>query len=314
MAAKLPEEATPGRLELLFRGGLILFHLGRLDEAEAHAEELFTLARRDRRQAAEGNARRLFAALRLRKSRMTDAWEQASAARRLFADLGDEVKEALVLELMGVIKAYGADHREAAHWHGLAVQMYRRSGRRHELPRALGNLARDLLHLGDDVQARRLAEDALAIAHQQGALRQELETRTLIGTIALSEGRTEDAITAYRRAVGQARSQSLAVLVGTADACLAIALLVRGSLDEARESIGRAIEVYAAAGDRLGLSNHYATACAIEARDGDVAAAADMLGRSEEAATNLARPDVWITICGGFLHAARAAAGQDPDA
>ena len=310
------ERLGPGpsraRFAWMLRRGLVLFHSGEVDEAEAISEELFAAAKRIKQLDAEGGARRLLAAVRLRRSRIPDAWEQATAARELFLELGDQVKEALVLEIMGVIKAFEADHRAAAHWHGLAVQMYRRLGRRHELPRALGNLARDLLHCGDEAESRRIALEAIAAAREQGALRQELEARTLIGTIALSEGRLEDAAAAYGQAVEQARAASLTILIGIAEACRAIALFMAGRLDEACASSDRAIESSESAGDRLGLTHHLATRAAIEADADRLASAEDYLARAR--ASTPTRPIVWLALTEGYLAAARVRAGVDVEA
>ncbi len=313
-ASRLPSDPTPARLALTLREGLDLFHHGQLDEAEAKAQWLFGVARRDGRLDAEGSARRLLCALRLRTSRMDEAWEHGLAARKLFAELGDQVKEALVLEILGVAKAFVQEHAAAAHWHGQAVQIYRRLGRRHELPRALGNLARDLLHSGDEAEARRIAIEAVAVARGRGALRQELEARTLVGTVALSEGRIDDAITAYEHAIDGCREAQLATLRGSAEACVAIALLADGRPGDALPHVLEAVTIYESAGDRIGLAHHLATAAACAAELDDLDAAAAHESRAREVVPDPAMAAAWLKLCGGFVAAARARAGVDREA
>ncbi|MCP4871399.1 MAG: AAA family ATPase [Proteobacteria bacterium] len=307
--ARGPAPASRAHFELMLRRGMVLFHAGDVDQADAIGEEMFALARRTGNLDAEGGARRLLAAVRLRRSRIADSWEQANAAQELFAELGDQVKEALVLEIKGVIRAYSGDHQAASHWHGLAVQAYRRLGRRHELPRALGNLARDLLHCGDESEARRVALEAIAASREQGALRQELEARTLVGTVALAEGRLDDAVAAYSDAVEQAQAASLTIMTGIAQACRAIALLVSGRLDEARDASDAAIAASKAAGDRLGLTYHVATRAALEAEADHVDEAESLLARAISTAPHAGI--VWLELCTGFVAAARVRAGID---
>ena len=303
--AALPE-SSPERLRVLHRHGQALFHQGRIPEAEEAAQELFAQARGTGQLLSEGSARRLISALRLRGSRFDEAWTQATTARTLFADAGDALREGVCLELMGVVRAFEGRHADGARCHREAVAIYRRMGHRNLLPRALANLARTLLHGGQEAEARTVAEDAIAQAHERGALRQELEGRTLAGTIALAEGRHADAAALYRQAVQEAEQANLPLVSGMARACLAIGLLVSGDLDEARRANDAAIEAYEGARDLLGAAHHWATRTAIEARAGDLDAAERAYARCEETApAGRGRPEPWMRVCYGFVLLAR---------
>lgn len=310
----LPSEPTPARFSLMHKLGLVLFHVGRVDEALQVAERLFVQARDVGALLAEGDARRLIGGLMLRRSRFEEAWERVDSARAIFADVGEPVREALALELMGVVRAFEGRHSEAAPLQAKAVEIYRRMGRRHELPRALGNFARMLLHSGRQAEARVVAEDAMAVARSRGALRQELEARTLTGTVALVDGRIDEALVSYRLGVEQARAAGLPLLVATAEALIGIALLLKGELGEARDATVRAIATYEEVGDLLGFSHHLGTQAAIEACDGRLDEAAALLVHADEVAPAAGGHDAWLRTCAGFLHAERLSLGIDVDA
>ncbi len=302
---ELPESPTPWRLRLLMRRGLLLFHMGRLAEADEAIQELFVQARDIGYLLAEGDARRLQGSVALRRSRLDEAWDKTTAARQLFADAGEPVREATALQLMAVIRAFEDRFGEAAECQRAAVAIYRRLGRQQELPRALGNLARALLHAGLEAEAKTVAEDALAVSRSRGALRQELEARTLTGTVALVEGRLDDALAAYRRAIDEAHEASLPMLEATAQELVAITSLVRGDLDEAKATNDQAMEAYERVGDLLGLSHHLATGAAIAARQGDLEQADELLARARTTGPDRGRPKSWFRICGGFIALAR---------
>ena len=302
---ELPVRAEPWRLRLLFRKALLLFHMSRLTEVDGLVGELFVQARDIGYLLAEGDARRLQGSLALRRSRLEDAWDKITAARQLFADAGEPVREATALQLMAVIRAFEDRFAEGVECQRAAVEIYRRLGRQAELPRALGNVARMLLHAGQEAEAKSVADDAIAVSRSRGALRHELEVRTLVGTVALTEGRLDDALAAYRRAIDEAQAASLPMLEGTARELTAIACLVRGDLEEARDQNAAAVRVYEQVGDLLGLSHHLATAAALAAQLGELERADGLLQRAREASPSQARPRPWIRICEGFIHLAR---------
>jgi predicted ATPase/DNA-binding winged helix-turn-helix (wHTH) protein len=303
--AELPVRSAPWRLRLLHRKGGLLFHLGRLDEAAQQADELFVQARDVGYLLAEGDARRLQAAVALRGSRIEVAWEKSTAARQLFADAGEPVREAGALEVMSVVRSFERRFADAAECLRPAVQIYRRLGRRNELPRALSNLARVLLHSGQEAEARAVAEDAMAVARSRGALRQEMEARTLAGTVALAEGRSDDALACYERSIEDARAASLKVQVGIGSELVAIARLARGELDPARRMNDEAVRIYEEVGDLLGLAHHLATGAAIEAQAGDPDAAEALLDRARRTGPDRGRPEAWLRLCRGFVCLAR---------
>ncbi len=308
---QLPPDPTPYRLQVLHRLGMVLFHVGRVDEAVAMGEQLFAEAKETGNLLAEGDARRLLGGLALRRSRFDEAWDRVDSARAIFADVGEPVREALSVEVMGVVRAFQGRHTEAAPFQARAVEIYRRMGRRHELPRALGNYARMLMHSGRQAEARVVAEDAMAVARARGALRQELEARTLTGSIALVDGRMADALASYRQAVEEARRAALPLLVATSNALIGITLLLQDELEEARTATVRAIGVYEEVGDKLGLSHHLATLAAVEACDGHLDEAERLLERAVAASPPATGHEAWLATCAGFLHAERLRAGVD---
>jgi predicted ATPase/DNA-binding winged helix-turn-helix (wHTH) protein len=303
---------THHQLQLMHKLGVVLFHMGRVPEAEAMANQLFAQARRAGRRIAEGDARRLLGSVNLRRSRMEESWTQATEALALFREAGHSSREALCLELMAVHCAFNKKFKESADWNRQALAIYRRLGRRHELPRALANLARVLLHDGQEQAARRAAEDAAAMAREQGILRQELAAGTLLGTIALSEGRMEDAVASYSRAIEQSEQASLEVGIAAAQACLGIVLLLAGRLDEASEATDLALAAYEAAGDRLGRCHHLATSAAIQAEGDNPGAAQRLLDQARSTTSDpAARPEGWLRICEAFIVAARVRANEE---
>ena len=311
MLARLPDDRSAGRLQLLHRLGLARFHLGRLEEADEVAQELFSHARATGRPLLEGDARRLLGSVQLRRGNIDAAWTQSSAAAALFATAGDSAGEAVCVELQGVIRAFSGDFGASAERYRHALAIYRRLGRRHELPRALCNLARVLLHQGHAADARAAAEDAVALAREQGALRQELGSLTLLGTVALSEGRLDEALALYVDAVEGADRTSLPQMQGAARACLAIARLLEGEVGLARDLNARALELAESAGDRLAVAHHHATAAAIEAEAGQPDRAQERLDQAIAAAPpGKGRPWTWIAHCEAFIDCARWRAGE----
>ena len=140
----------------------------------------------------------------LRRSRLADALADATRAREGFVAIGDRWREALCHELLGAVASYGGKHDLAEEEHGAAVRLYRSLGRRHELPRALGNLARAYVHQQKLGPAREAADHALAVAREQGSWRQLEEAAMLGGTIALAEERWEDAEEHFTAGIEQA--------------------------------------------------------------------------------------------------------------
>ena len=134
-----------------------------------------------------------------------------------------------------------------------------------------------------------------------------------LGDAAVRDRLFSGALIGAGRSVTAARA-GLAVLRGTARACLGIALLVAGRLEEAEQATARAIDTYEAAGDRLGRAHHLATAGAIAAEQDDLVAADALLDRARDAApTSSGRPWPWIHLSEGFLDAARERQGSLDD-
>lgn len=310
---RLPDDRSHARLQLLHKYGVILFHQGRIDDAEEVANRLFSHARTTGRHLVEGDARRLLGSILLRRSRMKESWAQAEAALALFQEAGHQSREALTLELMGVHAAFNRRFQLSAKYGREALVIYRRLGRRHELPRALSNLSRVLLHLGELPEARRLAEDAAALAREQGILRQELAAGTLLGTVALSEERWDDAIERYKQAVEQAGLATFEVGVAAAFACTGIAYLCSGRLEQAREYTELALAKYVDAGDLLGQAHHLGTLAIIQAEQDAPDAAEETLSKARDIAPKgEATPTVWLLVCDAFTAAAHLRRGPDP--
>mgnify|MGYP003884951815 CR=1 FL=1 len=304
---------TPARLRMLAREALLRFHFGQVDASEVLIEELLVGAIARRSPWHECEAYRLRAGLFLRRSRLDDARREGERALTGFTDIGDRWRRALCLELLGATASFAGDHAGAEGRHAAAVRLYRQLGRRHELPRALGNLARAFVHQERLAEAREAADQAMTVAREHGAWRVIEESAMLGGTIALAEDRWTDAEQHFSQGVEQAEAVGEAGVAAIARAARSFALLLQGRPDEAAPDNAAARAVFTEVGDRLSRAFHTGIAAVIEADRGDPDAARTYLQEAEDA-----RPtgrehrelDLWLAIC-RVLVAERTPAARD---
>ena len=278
------------------------FHHGEVDASEELIGELLAGALASRSLFYECDAYRLRAGLSLRRSRMDDALADATRAREGFVAIGDRWREALCHELLGAVASYGGKHDLAEEEHGAAVRLYRSLGRRHELPRALGNLARAYVHQQKLGPAREAADHALAVAREQGSWRQLEEAAMLGGTIALAEERWEDAEEHFTAGIEQAEGVGERGVAAIAYAARGFARMLQGQPEEAAPDNARARESFVDAKDRLSNTFHLGLAAVIAADRGDSELAQQYL---TEARTGLALQHrelaLWLVICGVYV-------------
>lgn len=304
---------TPARLRLLGREALLRFHYGGVDAAEALIDELLAGALARRSPWHEHEAYRLRAGIHLRRSRLAEALHEGEQALRGFSAMGDRWREALCLELLGAIASFGGHHAQAEERHGAAVRLYRQMGRRHELPRALGNLARACVHQGRIADARRAADQALGVAREHGEWRAIEESAMLGGTIAMAEERWSEAEECFTQGVEQAESVGEVGVAAIALAARAFTRLLQGRPDDAAPDNARAREAFADARDRLSAAFHTGIAAVIEGERGDPLTATRLLAEAEAS-----RPsggshrelELWLEICAALVGERTPAAAQ----
>ena len=291
---------TVARLRLLAREALLRFHHGEVDAAEVLIDELLAGAVARRSPWHEHEAYRLRAGIHLRRSRIAEAQHEGEQALAGFSAIGDRWREALCRELLGAIASFAGRHADAERSHGAAVRLYRQMGRRHELPRALGNLARACVHQGRIGDARKAADQALAAAREHGEWRAIEESAMLGGTIAIAEERWSDAEECFTQGVEQAESVGEVGVAAIALAARAYIRMLQGRPDAAAPDNARARSAFADAKDRLNLAFHTGVAAVIEAERGDPDGAARLLAEADAA-----RPaggshrelGLWLAIC-----------------
>ena len=291
---------TPARLRLLAREALLRFHHGEVDASEALIDELLRGALVRSSPWHEHEAYRLRAGIHLRRSRLQDAEHEGEQARAGFAAIGDRWRTALCGELLGAIASFSGDHPLAEERHRGAVQLYRQLGRRHELPRALGNLARALVHQHRIGEARTAADQAMAVAREHGEWRVIEESAMLGGTIAMAEERWAEAEACFSQGVEQAESVGEVGVAAIALAARAFARMLQGRPEEAEPDNRRAVTTFETARDRLSTAFHTGISAVIAADRGRAEEAVERL-----AAARAAQPpggvhrelDLWLDIC-----------------
>lgn len=301
---RAPSAPTPARLRMLAKEALLRFHHGEVEASGVLIDELLAGAVVRRSPWHEFEAYRLRGGLRLRRSRLDDALHDGERALGGFSSIGDRWRQGLCNELLGAIASFSGHHVLAQKHHSTAVRLYRTMGRRHELPRALGNLARAFVHQQRIPEARKIADQAMAVAREHGAWRAIEESAMLGGTIALAEDRWADAEQHFTQGVEQAEAVGESGVAATARAARSFARMLQGHSDLAAPDNAAARAEFVSSGDRLSNAFHLGVAAVI-ALDRERRPEA----RAHLAAAQEVRParghrelDLWLDLCGAYVN------------
>ncbi len=301
--ARAPESPTPARLRTLAKEALLRFHHGEVEASGLLIDELLAGAIARRSPWHEFEAYRLRAGLRLRRSRLDDALHDGERSLEGFSSIGDRWRQALCNELLGAIASFSGHHVLAQTHHSTAVRLYRQMGRRHELPRALGNLARAFVHQQRIPEARKAADQALAVAREHGAWRAIEESAMLGGTIALAEDRWLDAEEHFSQGVEQAEAVGESGVAATARAARSFARMLQGHPDRAASDNAAARAEFTSSGDRLSNAFHSGLAAVIEMDRDCLEKAREYLAAAQDVrpARGHRELDLWLSLCTAYV-------------
>jgi predicted ATPase len=309
-AADLPPELTARALLLRGHFAMRLFELERAleDNADAAAR-----ARGGGDERLEGLALARQAGCLYRIGRLRQALEQAERARAVGERTGDAGLTALAHEELGVIDWYTGRLERARHKLDLALESHRARDAVAGQVSTLINLAMVLVELGDLDQARRHAEQGLALHDELGMPLGAMGVPLLfaLARIEHAAGRLDQAISRYR----EVRDTAGAVAEdfrSYAPAYLALARFEQGAVNDASARLAEALPAIEQRGEVPYRAFLRAAFAVVEARLGRHDDAEALLRRSERELEPLRQIPLHraVTLCRALVD--RIGAGAEP--
>jgi len=223
--------------------GFSALETGELVLASRSAEQSIALAQEYGLTLVEFNAENLFGAVQARRGEPAAAQDHLRRGLTIIRGLGLAQQEALALGNLGKVLMMSGESEDARRVLEEALDLGRRAGlRRLELVH-LTNLAQLDADLGRFAQARSRAALAAALAKRIDS-RVAVQVALLLGSIALCEGRSEEAVSDFDRALELARqfeggAGRASACAGRAAACASLGRLsdAEAALDDARRAV-----------------------------------------------------------------------------
>ena len=147
----------------------IALHTGRIDEAEASADEALSIAQAAGDGWNEGYALGTRGAIAARRGRFREAEQLASASVTVMRRIDQQWGAARALLGLGDLARFRNHPGEAHGWYVEALAILREIGARPEIARCLAGLGRVAMELGATEQARRHLTRSLRLSHATGA-------------------------------------------------------------------------------------------------------------------------------------------------
>ena len=147
----------------------IALHTGRIDEAEASADEALAIAQASGDGWNEGYALGTRAAIAGRRGKLREAEQLATASVAVMRRIDQQWGAARAMLGLGDLARFRNHPGEAHGWYVEALAILREIGARPEIARCLAGLGRVAMDLGAFEQARRHLTRSLRLSHATGA-------------------------------------------------------------------------------------------------------------------------------------------------
>ena len=223
---------------------------GRVNEARAHYEAALANVRDAGDRHDEGLAHEYLGCMDLDQGRIEEARTHLEAALAIHRELGSRRNEGDVLGNLGILHKLEGRTEEARVHYEAALAIHREVGNLDGEGVVLGGLGNLLLALGRMDEARTHYEAVLAIARELGHRRMQAIFLGNLGIVHEGQGRMDEARIHYEAALAIHREVGLRSAEGTVLANLGNLLLGQDRIDEARVHLESALTVLGEVGDR----------------------------------------------------------------
>jgi predicted ATPase/DNA-binding CsgD family transcriptional regulator len=200
----------------------IALHTGRIDEAEASADEALAIAQAAGDGWNEGYALGTRAAIAGRRGKLREAEQLATASLAELRQIDQQWGAARALLGLGDLARFRNHPGEAHGWYVEALAILREIGARPEIARCLAGLGRVAMDLGALEQARRHLTRSLRLSHATGARIGVARGLEAFAALTGREGQPELAVQLAAAAAELRETAGLQPLPGArVEACLA---------------------------------------------------------------------------------------------
>jgi predicted ATPase/DNA-binding CsgD family transcriptional regulator len=192
----------------------IALHTGRIDEAEASADEALAIAQASGDGWNEGYALGTRAAIAGRRGKLREAEQLATASVAVLRQIDQQWGAARAMLGLGDLARFRNHPGEAHGWYVEALAILREIGARPEIARCLAGLGRVAMDLGAFEQARRHLTRSLRLSHATGARIGVARGLEAFAALTGHEGRPELAVQLAAAAAALCETAGLPPLSG----------------------------------------------------------------------------------------------------